>query len=390
MLDRYVWAGATRLRCGYTTGSCAAMAAGAACEGGFAVSVPAFAGLTTPSGVRVEADVEQPCVLRAGACARAAVRKDGGDDADATDGLLVFAEVRLRPDEPPSASGDNDVRILGGEGVGVVTRPGLEQPPGEPAINSTPRAMICEQVRRVCARHAFGGAVDVTIFVPGGAEVAARTFNPHLGIEGGISILGTTGIVEPRSVAALMRSTELEIGQLAAEGVRGIVLVPGNYGRDFAAHVPELAGMPVVACSNYLGDALDACARHGLSRVLLVGHVGKFAKVAAGVMNTHSRVADCRLEALCAHAACVGASAQVARQIMTCATTDAALDVLEAVGLLAPVCASLVQAAAGHVARRAAGAFETAVVMFSKERGELARSEGADALVSELARERLR
>ena len=390
MLERYVWAGTERLRCGYTTGSCAAMAAGAACEGALGGSVPARAGLVTPSGVRVDADVEQGRVLEAGASARAAVRKDGGDDADATDGLLVFAEVRLCPEGPASAPGDNDVRILGGAGVGVVTRPGLEQPPGEPAINSTPRAMICEQVRLACARHAFGGAVRVTVSVPGGAEVAARTFNPHLGIEGGISILGTTGIVEPRSVAALTRSTELEIGQLAEEGARGIVLVPGNYGRDFVAQMPELAGVPVVACSNYLGDALDACARHGLARVLLVGHVGKLAKVAAGVMNTHSRVADCRLEALCAHAACAGAPAQVARQIMACATTDAALDVLEAAGLLVPVCASLVQAAAGHVARRAVDAFETAVIMFSKERGELARSEGADALVSKLARGRLR
>ena len=378
-LERYVWAGTKRLRCGYTTGSCAAMAAGAACEGLLSGVAPARAGLVTPSGVRVDADVEDAFVAPDGSCARAGVRKDAGDDVDVTDGLLVMAEVRRAPAGPVGAPGENVVVIRGGAGVGVVTRPGLEQPVGAAAINSTPRAMICAQVRSACADHGFSGALDVCVSVLGGQEVAARTFNPHLGVMGGISILGTTGIVEPRSVEALTRSTELEICQHVEEGRRRLVLVPGNYGRDFAATLPELAGLPVVSCSNYLGDALEACDRTGGGRIMIWGKGGKISTVAEGVMNTHSRVADCRLETICAHAACAGATPELARALMACATTDAALDLLDASGLLAGVCASLVRAAADHVARRAAGAFASAVIMFSKERGELARSPEAYA-----------
>lgn len=374
-LERYVYAGTKRLRCGYTTGSCAALAAGAATAMLLGAPVPATRSLVTPSGVRVEADVLDASVL-VGEQASCAVRKDAGDDVDATDGLLVYAAVR--PTEGPG------VRILGGEGVGVVTRPGLEQLPGSPAINSTPQAMICAEVQAACAERGYDGGIEVTVSVPGGREVALRTFNPNLGIEGGISILGTTGIVEPRSVAALVDSIALEIRQLAALGERSLVLVPGNYGRDFAAGLPELRGLPVVEFSNYLGDALDGAAREGMERVLVVGHAGKLAKVAAGVMNTHSRVADCRCEAVCAHAAMAGASTRVARELMACATTDACLDVLDAEGLLEAVSRSLVEAAASHVARRAAGAYDTGVIMFSQVRGELGRSAGVEEIVREL------
>lgn len=415
-LDRYVYAGTKRLRCGYTTGSCAALATQAACRMLLGEPVPARVAIVTPSGVRVEADVLEPACAPDRSWARCAVRKDGGDDVDATDGLLIYAEVRVLRTTGPSGPEETSrpaVVIRGGEGVGRVTRPGLEQPVGEAAINSVPRAMITEQVRAVWGEH--GGApgpspcgpgdasacasvptVEVTISVPGGAQVAARTFNPQLGIEGGISILGTTGIVEPRSVAALRDSIELEIRQKAAEGARDLVIVPGNYGRAFVAERPELAGIPLVACSNYVGDALDYAARHGFERVLLVGHVGKLVKVAGGVMDTHSRTADCRCEIVCAHAALAGASRQVARRIMACATTEACLDVLaesdagsglasgSGENLLAPVSRSLVEAVADHVARRAAGAFESAVILFSQARGELARSAGADALIARM------
>ena len=399
-LERYVYAGATRLRCGYTTGSCAALAAQAACRMLLGEPAPGRAGLTTPSGVRVEADVLNAARAEDGSWARCAIRKDGGDDIDATDGLLVCAEVRFGGEQPVGAGLDVPVAIEGGEGVGRVTRPGLEQPVGAPAINSVPRKMITEQVRAVLAAHGIGAdagpshapcsrAVVVTISVPGGEEVAVRTFNPHLGIEGGVSILGTSGIVEPRSVAALRDSIELEMRQHAAEGARDLVLVPGNYGRDFAcAHLPQLADVPLVSCSNYLGDALDFAARHGFERVLLVGHVGKLAKVAGGVMNTHSRVADCRCEVICAHAALAGADQRTARQLMASATTEACLDVLDDAGLLGPVATSLTSAIDDHVARRVAGAYKTAAVLFSQVRGELARSDGADALIAEMAERR--
>lgn len=426
-LERYVYAGTKRLRCGYTTGSCAALATQAACRMLLGEPTPERVALTTPSGVCIEADVLDATRAEDGTWTRCAIRKDAGDDVDATDGLLIYAKVRLTdvgaagsPNGPnaksecdalPSDSASSaGVRLLirGGEGVGRVTRPGLEQPVGEAAINSVPRAMIAEQAGTVLAARgirllpdeapATGAAfaqpmssliLVVTISVPGGEQVAARTFNPQLGIEGGISILGTTGVVEPRSVAALVDSIELEIRQHAAEGARDLVLVPGNYGRDFvAAYLPQLADVPLVSCSNYLGDALDFAARHGFERVLLVGHVGKLAKVAGGVMNTHSRVADCRCEVICAHAALAGADQRTARQLMASATTEACLDVLDDAGLLGPVATSLTSAIDDHVARRVAGAYKTAAVLFSQVRGELARSDGADALIAEMAERR--
>ena len=166
--------------------------------------------------------------------------------------------------------------------------PGLEQPVGAAAINATPRAMITSAVREVCAAHGFSGNIAVTISVPEGVALAEKTFNPRLGIEDGISILGTTGIVEPRSLAALRDSIELEIRQHAAMGRCGVVLTPGNYGAQFISGHFHLNGAPVVFISNFVGDAIDCCVREGFTNVLLVGHIGKLVKVAGGIMDTHS------------------------------------------------------------------------------------------------------
>lgn len=377
-LEHYVTTGTKRLRCGYTTGSCAAMAAGAATTGLLCGSVPARAAIKTPAGIAVDADVLEGAVLDGGARAVAAVRKDGGDDVDATDGLLIYAQVK-RVDAPAGT-----ILIDGGEGIGRVTKPGLDQPVGAAAINSTPRQMIAQQVEKARAQAGETCALAVTVYAPEGGRVGAKTFNPHLGIEGGISILGTTGIVWPRSVTALIDSIKLEIRQKAALGYRDLVLVPGNYGAGFAQTLPELDGLERVEFANYLGEALDACATEGFERVLVVGHSGKLVKVAAGVMDTHSRTADCRREAICAHAACAGCSHEVARELMACSTTDACLDVLEREGLLREVCALLVDAVGDHVSRRAAGAFEVGAIMFSKQHGELGRTAGAGDLIGKM------
>lgn len=378
-LDHFVVTGAKRLRCGYTTGSCAAMAAGAATTGLFRGDIPARARIATPAGIAVDADVLERGIAPDGSWASCAVRKDGGDDVDATDGMLVYARV-----ERDAQGAPGDVRVDGGEGIGRVTQPGLDQPVGAAAINSTPRRMIDEQVREARAGAGVDDALLVTVYAPEGERVAPKTFNRHLGITGGISVLGTTGIVWPRSVAALIDSIKLEIRQKAAQGMRDLVLVPGNYGRDFAAATPELDGLPHVEFANFLGEALDACATDGYERVLVVGHSGKLAKVAGGIMNTHSRTADCRCEIICAHAACAGASTEVARELMGCSTTDACLDVLAREGLLGQVARSLTDAIGDHVSRRAAGAFETEAIMFSKQHGELGRTAGADDLIGRM------
>ncbi len=384
--EHYIYTGTKKLRCGYTTGSCAALAAKAACEMLLGRKPVQRASIVTPGGLPVEVDVVDASFGEG--FAQCAVRKDAGDDVDATDGVLVYARVEC-VGGAESASGFPcgdavGVSIDGGAGVGRVTLPGLEQPVGSAAINATPRAMIACGVREVCERHGFSGNIAVTISVPEGAEVAKRTFNPNLGIEGGISILGTTGIVEPRSLAALRDSIELEIRQHAALGARGIVLTPGNYGEQFIGDHFKLHGAPVAVISNFVGDALDCCVREGFTHVLFVGHIGKLVKVAGGIMDTHSRTADCRSEILAAHAAMAGAPAEVARAVMESVTTAAALDAIEKAGVGDAVRASLAQTIADRLGRRVAGACEVAAIVFDADRRELFRTPGADDVVRSL------
>lgn len=382
--EHYIYTGTKRLRCGYTTGSCAALAAKAACEMLLSGELARRASILTPGGLPVEVDVVDASVGEG--FAQCAVRKDAGDDVDATDGILVYARVERGGGTGSGfpAEGGVGVSVDGGEGVGRVTLPGLEQPVGSAAINATPREMIRRAVREVCTSYGFSGNIAVTISVLEGAEVAKKTFNPNLGIEGGISILGTTGIVEPRSLAALRDSIELEIRQHAALGARNIILTPGNYGEQFIGDHFKLHGVPVVVISNFVGDALDCCVREGFTHVLFVGHIGKLVKVAGGIMDTHSRTADCRAEILAAHAAMAGASAKVVREVMASVTTTAALAVIEEAGAGDAVRASLAQAIADRLRRRAAGGCEVAAIVFDADRRELFRTPGSDDVVRAL------
>ena len=386
--EHYIYTGTTRLRCGYTTGSCAALAAKAACEMLLSRKPVGRVSIVTPGGLPVEANVVDAFIGEG--CAQCAVRKDAGDDADVTDGVLVYARVEHAGSGTGAAGSkgvparESEVSVDGGVGVGRVTLPGLEQPVGAAAINATPRAMITSAVREVCAAHGFSGNIAVTISVPEGVALAEKTFNPHLGIKDGISILGTTGIVEPRSLAALRDSIELEIRQHAAMGRRGVVLTPGNYGGQFISAHFHLNGAPVVFISNFVGDAIDCCVREGFTNVLLVGHIGKLVKVAGGIMDTHSRTADCRAEILAAHAALAGAGAKTVREIMSSVTTTAALEVIEAAGVGDAARASLAAAIEDRLRRRVAGACDIAAVVFDAERRELFRTSGADAVIGEL------
>lgn len=374
----YIYNGTKRLRCGYTTGSCATMAAMAATQLMLGHACPPRVRLMTPAGLAVEADVVDPRLETDGS-AVCGIVKDGGDDADATDGMLICARV--------SASSRTEgpvVAIDGGEGIGRVTMPGLDQPVGNAAINSTPRLMISEQLERLASELGFAGRLDVCVFAPEGERVGAHTFNPSMGVVGGISILGTSGIVRPMSEKALIDSIELEVRQKAALGHRDLVLVPGNYGADHAKGLPELEGLSRVSFSNFLGEALDMCANHGFERVVVVGHSGKLVKVAGGIMNTHSRMADCRDEIVCAHAAMAGASTDLARRLMACATTDAAMGLLKEAGLYERVCETLTQAVVDHLERRVAGAYEVGCIMFSKALGELGRGQGTNELIGRM------
>ena len=333
--------------------------------------------LRTPKGIVVE--VAPIYCRRTGTGAACAIRKDGGDDVDVTTGLPVIASVVLEPDAP-------GVRIFGGEGVGRVTKPGLDQPVGEAAINHVPRQMIAEALSREAENAGYPGGFSVTISIEGGVETAKRTFNPHIGVEGGLSVLGTSGIVEPMSQQAILDTIQLEMNQAAlrAGTPRRLVLAPGNYGLDYlASALPQFERFPVVKTSNFIGDTLDMVAAAEFEQVLLVGHVGKLVKLAAGVMNTHSHTADGRAEVFCAHAAVCGASREVCTALMDAATTDACLDILDGAGLQAPVLESILAAIQLHLDRRAGGAFRVGAVLFSNQHGALGETKTAKELIAE-------
>lgn len=371
--EHYIRSGRRLLRCGYTTGTCAALGAAGAARLLLTGRAPESVGLRTPKGIVVEV---APRFCRATADgAECAIVKDGGDDVDATTGLPVIAAVTLCPDAPRT------VAIDGGAGVGRVTKPGLDQPVGAAAINHVPRQMITEALLREADAVGYGGGFAVVISIDGGAEAARRTFNPHIGVDGGLSVLGTSGIVEPMSQQALLDTLQLEIHQAALKSKR-LILAPGNYGLDYlASHLPELREIPIVKISNFIGEALDMAAAEQFGELLLVGHVGKLVKLAGGIMNTHSKQADCRTELFCAHAAICGADAATCRALLDAATTDACLDILAEAGLKAPVMASLLDAVQAHLDRRAAGAFEVGAVLFSNQAGPLGQTKTADALL---------
>lgn len=375
--EHYVRSGQKLLRCGYTTGTCAALAAAGAARLLLTGTTPETVALRTPKGIVVEV---APLFCRKTADgAECAIEKDGGDDVDVTTGLPVIAQVALLPD----ASG---VVISGGKGVGRVTKPGLDQPVGEAAINHIPREMITEALHREAENAAYQGGFSVTISIEGGEEVAKRTFNPHIGVEGGLSVLGTSGIVEPMSQQAILDTIQLEMNQasLRAGTPRRLILAPGNYGLDYLHETyPKFAAVPVVKTSNFIGDTLDMAASAKFEEVLLVGHVGKLVKLAGGIMNTHSHTADCRTELFCTHAALCGASRKVCTALMDAATTDACLDILDAADLRTPVLESLLRAIQLHLDRRAAGTFRVGAILFSNQHGPLGQTETATQILNE-------
>ena len=378
--EHYVRSGQKLLRCGYTTGTCAALGAAGAARLLLTGRAPETVAMRTPKGIVVE--VAPIWCRKTESGAACAIRKDGGDDVDVTTGLPVIASVVLEPDTP-------GVRIFGGAGVGRVTKPGLDQPVGEAAINHVPRRMIAEALEREAENAAYTGGFAVTISVEGGAETAKRTFNPHIGVEGGISILGTSGIVEPMSQQAILDTIQLEMNQAALRaqntaGPRRLVLAPGNYGLDYlASALPQFERFPVVKTSNFIGDTLDMAAAAEFGEVLLVGHIGKLVKLGAGVMNTHSHIADGRAEVFCAHAAICGATREVCTALMDAATTDACLDILDGAGLRTPVLESILAAIQMHLDRRAGGAFRVGAVLFSNQHGPLGETKTAKELMKE-------
>ena len=373
--------GTTRsgLRLGYTTGSCAAGAAKAAALMLLSREEVRQVRLMTPKGIELYLDLEE--ITRGEDYVECAVRKYGGDDPDATDGLLVFARVEKTGGAGTAVPG---VIIEGGAGVGRVTRPGLEQEIGQAAVNRVPRRMIRDGVLEMCRKYGYRGNIKVTVSVPGGEEAAKKTFNPRLGIEGGLSILGTTGIVEPMSEKALTDTIYLEMKMIRESGSLRCFATPGNYGGDFLREKLSADPLLCVKCSNYVGETIDFGKILGMKGILFVGHMGKFIKLAAGVMNTHSRQADCRMEVFAAHAALAGAGQKTAERIMNCVNTSEAADILRAEGLLQPVLRTVMERTEFYLRQRAGGELEVEAVMFSAEDQIRAETSGAARLIQKI------
>lgn len=408
------------LRCGYTTGTCAAAASFAAATLFFSGEKCKTVCLQTPKGIVLNIKIEG--WEREEKSARCKVQKFAGDDPDVTDGIFIFARVSQHnkgqreesgraekedhsglPEDCVNRQGEwwytdssqkdmpFSLFLRGGEGVGRVTRKGLSCPKGMWAINPVPRRMIFDQVSLVCKQHHVAGEVYLIIEIPQGREIAKKTFNPRLGILGGISVLGSSGIVEPMSEQALLETIRLEIRQKAAEGNQTILMVLGNYGEKFIAENLNLSPEYAVKCSNFIGNAVEMAANEGIQEILLVGHAGKLIKLAAGIMNTHSSVADARMECLAAYGAACGASREMSAQILACAAVEEALCILEKKeGLLESTMKFVMERIDGQLKKKAETIsrcpipIQTEVVLFTNERGILGKTKGADRLTAKL------
>lgn len=365
-----------RLRCGYTTGSCAAAAAKAAAFMLLSGTILKQVDLMTPKGILLHLRILD--IQRTAEEVSCAVRKDGGDDPDATDGLSIYAKVKKKE--------SGGIWLDGGIGVGRVTKQGLEQPVGEAAINRVPRSMIREAVSQVCEQMDYTGGMEVVIYVPGGEEVAKKTFNPRLGIRGGISILGTSGIVVPMSEEALIASIRLEMEVRKAAGDRYLLITPGNYGEEFLRKRQSLDLSRSMKCSNFVGETIDMAAELGMKGILFVAHIGKFIKVSGGIMNTHSRQADSRAELMAAQAIRAGGSVELARKLLDTITTEEAVELLEEAHMTESVMEQALERIQFYLQNRCKGAIRTEAILFSNRKGFLGETAGAEALLQEFIR----
>lgn len=316
--DYYVIRGSKKMRFGYTTGSCAAAACKGATEILLGGKLQETVTLMTPKGILLtlelkDIQIETDKVI-------CAIRKDAGDDPDTTNGIQVYATVEKTKDQ--------GITLDGGIGVGRVTKAGLSQKIGEAAINPVPKSMILRAATEIAEKYDYEGGLKIIISVPEGVEIGKKTFNPRLGIVGGISILGTSGIVEPMSEAALVQSIRVEMKQHFSQGEEYLLVTPGNYGADYLREHMDLPYEKNIKCSNYVGETIDMAIDMGVKGILFIAHIGKFVKVAAGIMNTHSHSADARMEVLASNAIRAGAPLECAKEILNASTTDEALDIL--------------------------------------------------------------
>ncbi len=371
-MNRFVVKGNKKLRYGYTTGSCAAGATKACVHMLFTQERVEYIDLHTPKGWDLHLQVNDIVLGEKTVCC--AIIKDSGDDPDMTNGMYIYAKVSFT-DTP-------GIVLSGGKGVGVVTRKGLSIAVGEPAINPVPREMILAETKALVDKHKYKGGVHIEIYTPQGEEIAKKTFNPKLGIIGGISILGTTGIVEPMSEKALIDTLKIEMNVLRENDHKNIIIFPGNYGRKFAQEDLGLNILPSVKISNYIGEVLGYIDTLDFEHVLFVAHIGKLIKVAGGIMNTHSKSADARMEILGAYTSACGGDSQLTREILNCITTDEAVDLLKNQPFYEDVLEKILERVAYHISNKVTGKTEIGLIMFTNTHGILSMNHNAKQMLN--------
>lgn len=374
------------MRKGFTTGSCSAAAAGAAARAALTGEFPEKAVILLPQGKRLALPVlHKEKEKHMAVCA---VKKDSGDDPDVTNGALVFAQIRLvvrsefeeRCSQPGAVVMGENILLKGGLGIGTVTKPGLACSIGEPAINPMPRKMIEQAVKSEMERADYDGFAEVIISIPEGVSLAEKTFNPKLGIKGGISVLGTTGIVEPMSEQALIDTIKVEMQVCRAAGNRTAVITPGNYGKRFLKDSTDITEEMTVKSSNFIGEALDFAVEEQFEAVVLSGHLGKLIKVAGGVMNTHSKYGDGRMDFMADIAKACGADQNLVENILGCVMVDEAVRILGEAGLAEAAMEETARRVCLHMERRT-GMKNCGAIIFSNKYGLLAQTENVPQLL---------
>ena len=431
-MDTFVYKDHKKLRCGYTTGTCAALAAQGAVRFLLTGSWKETEEIMTPKGLPVCVSLEEK--TSGNGWAECAVRKDAGDDYDVTNGILVYARAELEKDgnlcgkfakrnvEFPESL----IRIDGGIGIGRVTKPGLDQPVGSAAINSVPRKMIRKAVGVLLEESGELCPVSITLSIPSGVEAAKKTFNPILGIEGGISVLGTSGIVEPMSEEALVDTIRTHLNVLKAEDRKWVIAVPGNMGAGFlerylternkisagsyrecatadtksAVATGQIASggssagtepsfmKSFVTMSNFVGRTIDLAAELGFSGILIAGHMGKLVKIGNGIMNTHSGEADGRMDTLMSCALSTGTEdLELLRRIQSSNTTDEAMEYLKQAGIQADTIRVFLKRAAWHLAHRSRDEIKTGMIVFGTKGEYLGETENAEMILENALKE---
>lgn len=376
MLEEYIYKGKQKLRCGYTTGSCATGASKAAAEMLLTGKIVESAEIMTPKGIKLNLEINGQKI--SGDKVSCFVVKDSGDDPDITNGIKVFAEVSLTK---------KGVEISGGVGIGKVTKEGLDQPVGEWAINSVPRKMIRSALEQTAELYEYSGGFSVVISVPDGETIAKKTYNSRMGIEGGISIIGTTGIVEPMSSNALIETIRTEAKVRRSEGDVNMLLTLGNYSDSFVQTEMPFSLERSIKCSNFIGDAIDIGLETGFESILIIGHIGKMVKLGAGIMNTHSANADGRMDVLVTCGVIAGVGTDVLKKIPSCVTVDAALDIFRQAGAMEKVLKVLAERVDYYLSAKVRNEIKTAAVIFSYQHNITVKTKYADTLIKAISEE---